>query len=77
MIESSKGDNVKDRSLPLDTERLPWIPLGPGEAFKPLRFLTEDHGRVLLLRLEPGTVVPLHRHLGEVHALIALGSKAP
>jgi quercetin dioxygenase-like cupin family protein len=66
---------VKDRSLLLDTERPPWIPLGPGEAFKPLRFLTEDHGRVLLLRLEPGTVVPLHRHLGEVHALNLAGRR--
>jgi quercetin dioxygenase-like cupin family protein len=25
------------------------------------------NGRALLLRLEPGTIVPRHRHLGEVH----------
>ena len=55
-------------SLPLDPGSIPWIPLGPGESFKPLRFLTNDRGRVLLLRLDPGTVVPRHRHLGEVHA---------
>lgn len=59
---------MKPASRLLDTEQMPWIPLGPGEAFKPLRFLAHDDGRVLLLRLKPGTVVPLHRHLGEVHA---------
>jgi 2,4'-dihydroxyacetophenone dioxygenase len=58
----------------LDTERFPWIPLGPGQSFKPLRFLPDD-GRVLLLRLEPGTVVPLHRHQGEVHAFNLAGSR--
>jgi quercetin dioxygenase-like cupin family protein len=58
----------------LDTERIPWIPLAPGESFKPLRFLPDDRGRVLLLRLEPGTAVPLHRHLGDVHAFNLAGS---
>jgi len=52
----------------LDPEKIPWIPLGPGESFKPLRFLPRDRGRALLLRLEPGTVAARHRHLGEVHA---------
>jgi len=59
----------------LDPERLPWIPLGPGESFRPLRFLAQDRGRVLLLRLEPGTLVPLHRHLGEVHAYNLAGRR--
>lgn len=62
-------------SLPLDTERIPWISLGPGESFKPLRFLSDDRGRVLLLRLEPGTLVPRHRHLGEVHAFNLAGQR--
>lgn len=63
------------KSLPLETERIPWIPLGPGESFKPLRFLSADRGRVLLLRLEPGTVVPRHRHLGEVHGFNLAGRR--
>jgi len=54
---------------------MPWIPLGPGESFKPLRFLPRDRGRALLLRLEPGTLVPLHRHLGEVHAFNLSGTR--
>ncbi len=64
-----------DLSQPLDVGTLPWVPLGPGEAFKPLRFLPHDRGRVLLLRLEPGTVVPRHRHLGEVHAFNLAGRR--
>ena len=59
--------NFRYASQPLDTDAIPWIPLGPGESFKPLRFFPNDRGRVLLLRLDPGTLVPRHRHLGEVH----------
>ena len=58
-----------------DTDTLPWIPLGPGESFKPLRFFSGDRGRALLLRLEPGTKVPLHRHEGEVHAFNIAGQR--
>jgi 2,4'-dihydroxyacetophenone dioxygenase len=58
-----------------DPDSIPWIPLGPGESFKPLRFLAHEGGRVLLLRLEPGTLVPKHRHLGEVHAFNLAGSR--
>jgi quercetin dioxygenase-like cupin family protein len=50
-----------------DAAGVPWIPLGPGEDFKPLAFLPNQRGRVLLLRLSPGTLVPRHRHTGEVH----------
>ena len=50
---------------------MPWIPLGPGESFKPLAFLPDC--RVLLLRVEPGTLIPLHRHLGAVHAFNVSG----
>ncbi|MBF5042193.1 cupin domain-containing protein [Aggregicoccus sp. 17bor-14] len=53
----------------VDDASLPWIPLGPGESFKPLCIFQKERGRVLLLRLEPGTLVPLHRHQGEVHAV--------
>ncbi|HEY7700486.1 MAG TPA: anti-sigma factor [Vicinamibacteria bacterium] len=49
--------------------------MGAGESFKPLRFLPGDRGRVLLLRVEPGTVVPRHRHLGEVHGFNLSGKR--
>ncbi|HUR83475.1 MAG TPA: cupin domain-containing protein [Thermoanaerobaculia bacterium] len=61
--------------IPFDPDTIPWIPLAPGESFKPLVFLPEDRGRALLLRLEPGTVVPWHRHTGEVHALNVSGRR--
>jgi 2,4'-dihydroxyacetophenone dioxygenase len=60
-------------SLPFDPASIPWIPLGPGESFKPLRFM--PNGRALLLRLEPGTIVPRHRHLGEVHGYNLSGTR--
>jgi quercetin dioxygenase-like cupin family protein len=59
----------------LDPGQIPWIPLGLGESFKPLRFLSNDRGRVLLLRLLPGTLVPRHRHLGEVHGYNIAGQR--
>jgi 2,4'-dihydroxyacetophenone dioxygenase len=62
-------------SLLSRADSVPWIPLGPGEAFKPLRFLTGNRGRVLLLRLEPGCVVPPHRHTGDVHAINLTGHR--
>jgi quercetin dioxygenase-like cupin family protein len=46
-----------------------WIPLDRGLSFKPRHFLPCNRGRVLLLRLDPGTVFPRHRHTGEVHGL--------
>ena len=54
---------------------VPWVPLSPGKAFKPLRFLREDRGFVELLRLDRGEAIPLHRHTGEVHALNIEGSR--
>ena len=62
-------------SQSFDPSPLPWIPLGPGESFKPVCFFAKERGRVLLLRLEPGVVVPRHRHLGEVHAANLSGQR--
>ena len=58
--------------IPVDTAAMEWIPLEPGVSFKPIAFLPGNR-RQLLLRLEPGTVVPLHRHHGEVHAFNVAG----
>ena len=48
------------------SDDLPWIPEGEGKWARPLRFLGE-RGFAELLRMAPGTVMPLHRHTGEVH----------
>lgn len=58
------------------TAELPWIPSStPGKAAKPLRFLAGDRGFVELLRMDPGVVMPLHRHTGEIHAYNLSGSR--
>jgi 2,4'-dihydroxyacetophenone dioxygenase len=62
-------------SPPVDTAGIPWVPLGPGLSFKPVRFLWKLRGRIVLLRLEPGTLIPTHRHGGEVHAFNLSGQR--
>lgn len=58
------------------TAGLPWIPSAtPGKSAKPLRFLANDGGFVELLRMEPGVIMPLHRHRGEIHAYNLVGSR--
>jgi 2,4'-dihydroxyacetophenone dioxygenase len=58
---------------PLDTESMPWIATGPGKAFRPLRFAADGWSE--LMRLEPGSMVALHRHTGEVHAFNLSGTR--
>jgi quercetin dioxygenase-like cupin family protein len=55
---------------------LPWVPAAtPGKWSRPLRFLADDRGFVELLRMDPGVVMPLHRHTGEVHVLNLSGTR--
>lgn len=56
-------------------DSLPWQPISPGFSLKVLRGGDDDDTRVLLLRLEPGTVISRHRHAGEVHAFNLEGSR--
>jgi len=60
-------------ALPLDTDAMPWIPTGPGKSFRPLRFTADGWSE--LMRLEPGSVVALHRHTGELHAFNVTGTR--
>jgi 2,4'-dihydroxyacetophenone dioxygenase len=58
------------------TAEVPWIPSAtPGKSSKPLRFLADNRGFVELLRMEPGVVMPLHRHTDEIHAYNLSGSR--
>ncbi|MGC4000302.1 MAG: anti-sigma factor [Anaeromyxobacter sp.] len=59
----------------IDSDTLPWLPCTPGFSLKLLRGGADDDPRVLLLRLEPGTLVPRHRHTGDVHAFNLRGSR--
>jgi 2,4'-dihydroxyacetophenone dioxygenase len=61
--------------LASDTQALPWAPVAPGYSFKALHASPDAPEWVLLLRFEPGTVVPRHRHTGEVHAYTLTGQR--
>jgi hypothetical protein len=65
--------NTPAPELALHTDGMTWIATGPGKSFRPLRF--ESHGWSELMRLEPGSVVALHRHTGDVHAYNLSGTR--
>jgi len=58
-----------------DTSQLVWIPLREGLSFKPITFFPGDVGCQVLLRVEPGTLIPRHRHTGEIHGFNLSGSR--
>jgi quercetin dioxygenase-like cupin family protein len=58
-----------------DAEAMPWVPIAPGFSFKLIRATSDDDVWVELLRLEPGTTIPRHRHTGEVHAYTLAGRR--
>ena len=62
-------------SLSPELDALPWQQVAPGFHRKLLRGGTDRDCRTQLLRLEPGTVIPRHRHAGEVHAFNLSGSR--
>lgn len=66
---------MNDRHLRNHTADMEWIPLSTGIAFKPIVFFPDDTGYQLLLRVDPGVVVPRHRHTGDVHAFVFSGSR--
>jgi anti-sigma factor ChrR (cupin superfamily) len=65
--------NPAPSAHPLHTQAMAWIATGGGKAFRPLRF--EAGGWSELMYLEPGSLVPLHRHTGDVHAYNLSGSR--
>ena len=63
-------------TLSPEIEALPWQLLRPGFEMKLVRGgETDDDTRVQILRLQPGTVIPRHRHTGEIHAINLQGSR--
>lgn len=57
------------------TAELDWIPLSAATSFKPITFFPDGSGYQLLLRVQPGGVVPRHHHTGEVHAFVVSGQR--
>jgi len=57
---------------PLDTDGMPWIPT---RARHSARCGFAADGWSELMRVEPGSTVPLHRHSGDVHAFNVAGAR--
>jgi quercetin dioxygenase-like cupin family protein len=72
---AAKPKTIFSPARNVDPDAIPWIPLGDGKSFKPLRFFADDRGFTELLKIEPGTVIPLHRHTGEIHAFNLEGTR--
>lgn len=50
-----------------------WQAMGPGLSRKILRVETETNTQSLLIRMEPGSCVPVHSHTQEEHCLVLEG----
>jgi len=75
MFRTTSNNADASDTYALDTDAMPWVPAGPGLSFKPLRFFPDNAGWAQLLRVEPGTVIPRHRHTGEVHVFNLAGHR--
>ena len=58
---------------PLDTKAVPWATFFPGIEVKLLRASPANASYTLLARFAPGTILPKHRHFGEVQAYTLQG----
>jgi quercetin dioxygenase-like cupin family protein len=62
------------KALPIDVESYPWATFFPGIDVKLLRASEATASYTLLARFAPGTILPKHRHFGEVQAYTLQGS---
>jgi hypothetical protein len=63
-------DVTFEPARPLDTDRMPWIPTGPGKSFRPLRFAADPEHR-------KDTIHERRRPFDARHARIELRSGQP
>lgn len=61
-------------ALPLDVKSVPWATFFPGIEVKLLRHSDATASYTLLTRFAPGTILPKHRHFGEVQAYTLQGT---
>ena len=61
-------------ATPLDTESVPWVTFFPGIEVKLLRASEADAKYTLMARFAPGTILPKHKHFGEVQAYTMQGT---
>ena len=79
MDKPQVSDLIDDGRVPasvhvVNTEDMVWVPLSEDKAFRPLCFRDGNRGFVELLRFEPGSVMPLHRHSGDTHVFVLQGA---
>jgi len=73
---SNGYQEVMNNKLSDAIENLPWLAIKPGFDMKVVRGGdSDDDTRVLVLRVQPGTVIERHRHTGEIHALNLSGQR--
>jgi 2,4'-dihydroxyacetophenone dioxygenase len=59
---------------PIDTAAFPWATFFPGIDVKLLRASEASASYTLLARFAPGTILPKHKHFGEVQAYTLQGT---
>ncbi len=58
----------------VQADKLPWLPLAAGIAVRVLRLAPSGEGYAVMIRAEPGGVLPRHRHLEESEIYIVSGN---
>ncbi|MFO0693748.1 MAG: 2,4'-dihydroxyacetophenone dioxygenase family protein [Polyangiales bacterium] len=62
-----------DVGRPLAVEQLPWAEVLPGIEIRMLRVDPDGKRYAMMMRAQPGAMLPRHRHLGDVHAITHAG----
>ncbi len=68
LLSTSAADRVQ-------ADERAWMPMAEGQWIRPLKLLPDLTGYVAQLKLQPGAVIPPHRHTGPVHAFNVEGSR--
>lgn len=74
--DQSRAQQMVTLPYPLfqDLDRLPWSPwVMEGVSYKLLSVNNRTSGFTCLLKVEPGTVAPVHQHLGAIELLVLEG----
>jgi 2,4'-dihydroxyacetophenone dioxygenase len=58
---------------PLDVDALPWAMVLPDIEIRVLRVDPDGARYTMMMRAQPGSTLPRHRHLGDVHAITHSG----
>ena len=63
-------------SLLVNADRVPWVERRPGVLWKVLWEDPDGLHKAILMRYEPGTTIPRHRHVGDEQIFVLEGSVA-